>query len=281
MKQKDNTPIERCSICEKEFELDPEDVDAEEERIYFCDTCGRELATRVEAGEEFEAVLFDLKLKQAPFITEEGYIDLSKYPADQLIGELEGGNTERKRNAARNLALMTAHGNPDAPDAICKALKDPRLDLDIKEDIAEKLDYAHNEKVTKALLGLLVSLEPSNKTRRLINQIFRTLGRMGDKTAVEPLIEVLQKKKNRYNYRLRAKIVSALGKIGDERATDAILEVFKTSKSRTGSIALEAAAYALYEVYTDKKAPHNVIFELEDVEDYSPVRFTLRALRGY
>ncbi|ODS38768.1 MAG: hypothetical protein A7315_03135 [Candidatus Altiarchaeales archaeon WOR_SM1_79] len=280
--KKNNEERGDCRICGREFDVGPKEEGADySEALCLCDECLEIVLSRVAAGEDFAGVVFDLKLKQSPFITEDGFLDLSKYPADHLIEDLKKGSKKRKREAGRLLASMASKGNIDAVDPVCEALLNPDLDPDTKEGIIEGLN-APNKKITKALINLLLSLKPSNTTRRLINRIFVTLGKMEDKTAVRPLVEMLNRKKNRYNYRLKAKIVSTLGKIGDESAIDAIADVLKRSKSRTAGVAFGAAAYALYDIYRDKKdVPSDVISELEGLEEHPGLYYILREFRGY
>lgn len=86
-----------------------------------------------------------------------------------------------------------------------------------------------NQKNTNAVSSLLYCLNNKNENYKVRLACADALGRIGDKYAVAPLIEVMKDEEEKSIY-LRESAVSALGLLGDTRALDPIVSIIETKQ---------------------------------------------------
>lgn len=86
-----------------------------------------------------------------------------------------------------------------------------------------------NQKNTDVVNSLLYCLNNKNENYRLRLACADALGRIGDKFAVAPLIEVANDENEKSVY-LRESAVSALGLLGDSRAIDSLVGILETKQ---------------------------------------------------
>jgi len=86
-----------------------------------------------------------------------------------------------------------------------------------------------NQKNTDVVSSLLYCLNNKNEHYKVRLACADALGRIGDRFAVAPLIEVVQDENEKSVY-LRESAVSALGLLGDTRALDPIINILETKQ---------------------------------------------------
>ena len=86
-----------------------------------------------------------------------------------------------------------------------------------------------NQKNTDVVSSLLYCLNNKNEHYKVRLACADALGRIGDRFAVAPLIEVVQDESEKSVY-LRESAVSALGLLGDTRALDSIINILETKQ---------------------------------------------------
>lgn len=86
-----------------------------------------------------------------------------------------------------------------------------------------------NQKNTNAVSSLLYCLNNKNENYKVRLACADALGRIGDKYAVAPLIDVMKDEEEKSVY-LRESAVSALGLLGDTRALDPIVSIIETKQ---------------------------------------------------
>lgn len=106
-----------------------------------------------------------------------------------------------------------------------------------QEDIREKYNNVRvmcakaiaNHKNTDVVSSLLYCLNNKNENYRVRLACADALGRIGDRFAVAPLIDVVNDEDEKSIY-LRESAVSALGLLGDSRAVDSLVSILETKQ---------------------------------------------------
>lgn len=86
-----------------------------------------------------------------------------------------------------------------------------------------------NQKNTSIVSSLLYCLNNKNENYRVRLACADALGKLGDRFAVEPLIDVVKDEEEKSIY-LRESAVSALGLLGDERALDPLVSILEAKQ---------------------------------------------------
>lgn len=172
--------------------------------------------------ENFEPVFASLKEKFS-------YDELSGIYS-KLLGENKSPTFLRK--LIREIDILKHPSNLDD-------LIDFILDCDIKDfdDINEYINLKvfcikaiSNYKNIKAVPTLLYCLNNKNENYKIRLAAAEALGKIGDKNAVESLIDVVSDENEKSVY-VRESAALALGMIGDERAIDAFVGILEAKKS--------------------------------------------------
>lgn len=172
--------------------------------------------------ENFEPVFVSLKEKFS-------YDELSEIYS-KLLGENKSPTFLRK--LIREIDTLKHPSNLDD-------LIDFILDCDIKDfdDINEYINLKvfcikaiSNYKNIKAVPTLLYCLNNKNENYKIRLAAAEALGKIGDKNAVESLIDVVSDENEKSVY-VRESAALALGMIGDERAIDAFVGILEAKKS--------------------------------------------------
>ncbi len=172
--------------------------------------------------ENFEPVFASLKEKFS-------YDELSEIYS-KLLGENKSPTFLRK--LIREIDTLKHPSNLDD-------LIDFILDCDIKDfdDINEYINLKvfcikaiSNYKNIKAVPTLLYCLNNKNENYKIRLAAAEALGKIGDKNAVESLIDVVSDENEKSVY-VRESAALALGMIGDERAIDAFVGILEAKKS--------------------------------------------------
>jgi len=146
------------------------------------------------------------KLKKqynVPWITEEGYMDYSKYPIEQPAKNALSKDDEKFRNACSLLGSMAREGNKEAAVYLFGLISYYEDDIKKMEIIIKNIGYFKTKQGTNFLFGELERVKSSNKTRIYFNTIIERLSFFPPDLVLEKLIELSENKN--FSYRMRKK----------------------------------------------------------------------------
>lgn len=168
-------------------------------------------------------------------------------PLEALVEALKSGNTEVRQKAVKVLADRK---DPRAVEALAAALKDE--DWHVRGGAAEALGRMNDSHaigplvdawkhgalrfgncIEEALTGIdtplavtqMIAVLEDEHAEGLHKAAVKSLGKMGDRRVVTPLVATLKVRK------LQAEVVEALGKIGDPRAVEPLIAVLKEKQA--------------------------------------------------
>ncbi len=110
-----------------------------------------------------------------PWITKDGYLDLTKLPIDSTLAQVVGDDAERFRWACQLLGSMASAGRREASVFLYGLLMFYRDDLTRKESVVEALGHVRTSQAAHLLFEELNRTESSNSTRRYINAVLKSL----------------------------------------------------------------------------------------------------------
>jgi hypothetical protein len=110
-----------------------------------------------------------------PWITKDGYLDLTKFPIDSTLSQAVSDKGEEFANACRILSSMAYAGRKEASVFLCGLLGYVGNDTMRKEEIVEALSLVRTHQVANLLFAELESMESSNSTRAYIRRILKAL----------------------------------------------------------------------------------------------------------
>ena len=143
-------------------------------------------------------------------------------------------NLFNKSDTERKVAAASALGQIGAPSAI-KPLINSR-NFSSPDGIGPAIDALGQIGGTRVIEFLITSLKDKYKNPQLRQAAIRTLGKMGENGAVEPLINVLKDK----NEEIRITAIQTLGQIGDSRAVDPLITTLKSRNVSIKNTAVQA-----------------------------------------
>jgi hypothetical protein len=153
-------------------------------------------------------------LKQAynvPWITDEGYVDLSKYPIEQPAKDVFSNEWMQFSNACRLLFQMGIAGRKDAETLLFGLVSYYKDDIKRLEVIAENLVKIHTRECADFLFQEIDRVKRTNTTRIYINTIIDGLKLFPAELVEDKLWEFSEKKK--FSHKLRDKLKEAAWEI--------------------------------------------------------------------
>jgi|GEM_PF-3316416 len=139
------------------------------------------------------------------------------------------------------------------------------------------LGYLGNERALEPLLEIL-----DKKITWLLATVLEALGLLGDRRAVEPVVTFLESSYLGDNLLFRAQVVHVLGKLGDVRAVDPIANILQISTNRviSDSVVRSMAAKALGQLDDPKSLKYLLLMldEKHHQEDENVIRAAIGAL---
>ena len=141
-----------------------------------------------------------------PWLTEEGYIDYSKYPIEHPAKDSLSSDEQKFRNACKLLRSMSNKGRKDAAIFLFGLICYYNNDIKRLEIIAENLGYFKTKECANFLFGEIERVKSSNTTRKYINTIIDTLRYFPSDLILEKFIEFSENKK--FSYRMRNKFLA-------------------------------------------------------------------------
>jgi hypothetical protein len=118
---------------------------------------------------------FDLSDLNVPWVTKDGFLDLTKFPMDATLAQAVGDDMEGFRSACRLLGSMASAGRTPASVFLYGLLAFCRDDLTRKEPVIEALRYVRTRQAAQLLFEELNRTESSNTTRGYINAVLKAL----------------------------------------------------------------------------------------------------------
>jgi len=141
-----------------------------------------------------------------PWLTEEGYIDYSKYPIEHPAKDSLSSDEQKFRNACKLLGSMSNKGRKDAAIFLFGLICYYNNDIKRLEIIVENLGYFKTKECVNFLFGEIERVKSSNTTRTYINTIIDTLRYFPSDLVLEKFIEFSENKK--FSYRMRNKFLA-------------------------------------------------------------------------
>lgn len=117
----------------------------------------------------------DLCDLNVPWVTKDGFLDLTKFPMESTLAQAVGDDTERFRSACQVLGSMASAGRTPASVFLYGLLTFCRDDLARKEPVVEALRYVRTRQAAHLLFEELNRTESSNSTRGYINTVLKVL----------------------------------------------------------------------------------------------------------
>ena len=142
-------------------------------------------------------------LPNVPWITADGAFDPAKFPIDSILQQCVGLDVEKFRSGCSLLATMVARGRVEAGVFLLGLLRYYDGDLDRLAVIVDTLGQFQDARCAAALFGELRRVPSSNKTRRYLDIVIRTLVRLPADIVQERLWELSED--SAFSYKMRAK----------------------------------------------------------------------------
>lgn len=146
-----------------------------------------------------------------PWITKDGYIDLSKLPIDSTLKQSLSKDEEKFRHACLMLASMYSAGKTEAAVFLYGLLILYRNDISRKESIVNALGHVRTAETADLLFRELSETESSNSIRGYINAILKSLTRFPLNLIEDGFNGLLDD--NRWSYRMKRKFREILDRV--------------------------------------------------------------------
>ena len=118
---------------------------------------------------------FDLSDLKVPWVTKDGFLDLTKFPMESTLAQAVGDDIEEFHSACHLLGSMASAGRATAAVFLYGLLAFCRDDLTRKEPVVEALRYVRTRRAAQLLFEELNRTESSNTTRGYINAVLKAL----------------------------------------------------------------------------------------------------------
>jgi len=150
-------------------------------------------------------------MPNVPWLTKDGYLDLSKLPIDSVLTQAVGDNEEQFRSACRVLASMVSAGRTEAGVFLYGLLRfcgDNRVK---KESVVEALGAVRARQSADLLFEELKRTESTNSTRGYINAVLKALRRIPLDLVKDGFAELLRDPK--WSYKMKRKFEDILAEM--------------------------------------------------------------------
>ena len=153
-----------------------------------------------------------LRELNAPWITKDGYLDLTKFPIDSTLTQAVGDNTEDFRSACRMLDSMAFSGRTEAGVFLYGLLMFYRGNREKKKWVVEALRHVQTPQSATLLFDELERTESSNSTRGYINTVLKVLDGFPLELVEDGFERLLSD--SRWSYKMKRKFRAILEGIG-------------------------------------------------------------------
>jgi len=159
-----------------------------------------------------------LKEPNVPWITKDGYFDLTKYPIDSILKQSIGSSEEKFYSACNILGAMASAGRKEAGIFLFGLLVHSGDDLEKKESVVKALRGVQTPQAAKLFFNELDRIESSNTTRGYINTILRVLGDFPSDLVEDGFERLILNPK--WSYKMKNKFKAALEYIRYKQTED-------------------------------------------------------------
>ena len=154
-------------------------------------------------------------LPNVPWLTADGFFDPTKFPIDSPLRQCVSSSSEEFRWGCRLLSTMVSHGRLEAGIFLLGLLRYSEDDLTALAVIVESLGRFQDARCVDALFGELRRVPSSNRTRRYLDTVIRTLTHLPTQMVQERFWELAQAPS--FSQRMRAKFAAAAEAVGSHR----------------------------------------------------------------
>jgi hypothetical protein len=151
---------------------------------------------------------FPNEINDAPWITKDGYLDVTKFPIDGILAQIQEEDEEPFRGALSILQSMQLHGRQEAGIFLMGFLANFPDDWEKRIEVVKALKGFHTLGCANLLFGEMKRVESNNTTRRYLNAVLEALADMPlhlIESGFEELIE-----DNSFSYRMKKKFEGIL-----------------------------------------------------------------------
>lgn len=146
-----------------------------------------------------------------PWITKDGYLDLTKFPIDSVLKQALSKNERDFQSACRTLTSMYVVGRTEAAIFLFGLLIHNADDIVRKEAVVEAFGHIETKESTDLLFRELQLTVSSNSTRKYINTILKSLKRFPLESIREGFEGLL--KDGKWSQRMKRKFKEILEKV--------------------------------------------------------------------
>jgi hypothetical protein len=143
-----------------------------------------------------------------PWITDEGYLDPSKFPIDGVLKQTVDQDLEKFRSGATMLQSMTSSGRLEAGVYLLGLLRHYQDNLERLEVIVDKLRIFETPECADTLVMELRRVRSSNKTRRYLGTVIDVLSSLPYEMVKERLESLADDRT--FSYKMRQKFLDAV-----------------------------------------------------------------------
>ena len=159
------------------------------------------------------------KMPDVPWLTKEGYIDMSRVPIDGTLRDAAGPNRQRARDAIGVLGSCAHAGRTDAGMFLMGLLLSTAdSDLERRADIVRALQSHATQPCATLLFGELRRVKSSNTTRTYLDEVIDALRRFPGEIVEDGFDDLAAD--TSFTPRMREKFRRAAGQTVDRRGDD-------------------------------------------------------------
>ena len=141
--------------------------------LWIIEILGNEVEEMPDDIDEFRKLVGDV-----PWLTSEGYLDLTKFPIDSVLRQALAESERDFFNAVMTLRSMLSNGRQEAGVFLLGLLADSGDDWARRTLIVDALKWFQSRGCADFLLGELKRVKSNNTTRRYLGAVLETLSRM-------------------------------------------------------------------------------------------------------
>ena len=146
-------------------------------------------------------------LSNVSWLTAEGFLDPGKFPIDSPLRQCVSPRSEEFRTGCTLLGTMVSHGRVEAGIFLLGLLRYCGDDVTALAVIVESLGRFQDARSVSALFGELLRVPSSNRTRRYLDTVIRTLTQLPAEMVQERFRELAEAPS--FSPRMRAKFAAA------------------------------------------------------------------------
>jgi len=121
---------------------------------------------------------FHNEINDAPWITKDGYFDVTKFPIDSILAQIQREDEESFLGALSILQSMQLHGRQEAGIFLMGFLANLSDDWEKRIEVVKAIKGFHALGCANLLFSEMKRVKSSNTTRRYLNAVLEALADM-------------------------------------------------------------------------------------------------------